>query len=231
MKADTLDADDTTIYNYSPPQLLTAGESAKLAAAKAGESVGDWCKAHDVTILDGSNLMTGTIDAAEVKVTNLDASQITAGMFTVGIDTDDPKNGLDEDEIIFQAGYDTNKEPQVKIGGFTVTSDSLYSHDTDDSTVGIQLTSGKTGTDKVIQAGTNFSVDANGKIASTGGTIGGFEISPSRLFGGVTGADENNKDRVIALYAPILPLEIDFSSDAGDTSEPIDFEPVSVSSN
>lgn len=69
--------------------------------------------------------MTGTIDANEVHVTNLDASQITAGMFTVGIDTDDPKNGLDEDEIIFQAGYDANKEPQVKIGGFEVDSNSL----------------------------------------------------------------------------------------------------------
>lgn len=134
--------------------------------------LGTWCKKYEVTIIDGSNLMTGTIDAAEVKVTNLDASNITAGMFTVGTDLDE-NNKLEGPEIIFQAGYDTNKEPQVKIGGFTVTSDSLYSHDATDSTAGIQLTSGKTGTAKVIQAGTKFNVDASGNIEAEGGTIGG----------------------------------------------------------
>lgn len=172
--------------------------------------------------------MTGTIDARNVKVTNIDASEITTGMFTVGTDKNN-SGALEDSEIIFQAGYNENKndEPQVKIGGFTVDTDSIAAGKAG-TTTGIKLTSGKTEMDKVIQAGTNFSVDASGKIFSTGGTIGGFEISPSRLFGGVTGTDSNKKDRVIALYAPILPLTENFLSTTSIPTGPTAFKPDSV---
>lgn len=57
-----------------------------------------------------------------------------------------------------------------EIGGFTI--DTTYIASGDDDT-GIKLTSGANGTQNVIQAGKNFSVDASGSITADAGTIGG----------------------------------------------------------
>lgn len=80
-----------------------------------------------VTNLDASQITTGTIDASEINVTNLDASNITAGIFTVGVDGPDEGKDLGGSEIVFQAGYGENNEPLVKIGGFEVDSNRLSS--------------------------------------------------------------------------------------------------------
>lgn len=70
------------------------------------------------------------------------------------------------------------------IGGFTIDANSIASGSGNTS---IKLTSGATGSQPVIQAGTKFSVDANGTlkaegadiegtITADGGTIGGWNI-------------------------------------------------------
>lgn len=66
-----------------------------------------------------------------------------------------------------------------KIGGFAMDANSIASGSTTEGT-GIRLTSGQTGKGKVIEAGTNFSVDASGNIEAEGGIIGGWEIDGNK---------------------------------------------------
>lgn len=80
------------------------------------------------------------------------------------------------------------------IGGFTIGANSIASGD-NVKKVGITLTStdGQDGDAKVIQAGTNFSVDAEGKIVSTGGKIGGLDISTRKLSGRLYNTESASK--------------------------------------
>lgn len=69
-------ADPVSKTIYSEPIRLTAAEAAKLAADANRQTLGEWCANKNITIIDGSNLMTGTIDANRIKVTNLSAGSV-----------------------------------------------------------------------------------------------------------------------------------------------------------
>lgn len=108
----------------------------------------------------------------------INALGITAKKITV-LKNNGAASNPNTNPILFEAdGY--NPEGIVKIGGFVVDTNSLAAG-TAGTTTGIKLTSGKTSTDKVIEAGTKFNVDASGNIEAEGGTIGGWTISETEL--------------------------------------------------
>ena len=106
-----------------------------------------------------------------LSVDFIDSLGITANKITVlQNNTADPS---DSNKILFEADG-LSSEGIVKIGGFTVGTNSLES--------GTSNTSNyvKLGTDE-IKLGTNFSVDSTGAIKSTSGTIGNLKVTSNGL--------------------------------------------------
>lgn len=140
---------------------------------------------RQITTYSNNNKEYGTPSKSTMlDVDFINALGITAKKITV-LKNNEAASDPNTNPIIFEAdGYDP--EGAVTIGGFIVDAESIASGkkaDDTDSGVGIRLTStdGQDGTAKVIEAGTNFSVDASGNIVSTGGKIGGWEISKDSL--------------------------------------------------
>ena len=113
--------------------------------------------------------MWGTpVKASMLSVDFIDSLGITTKKITVRQD-----NANDKSAILFEADGLSN-EGTVKIGGFTVGTNSLESGTSDTSNYV------KLGTDE-IKLGTNFSVDSTGAIKSTSGTIGKLKVTSNGL--------------------------------------------------
>ena len=106
-----------------------------------------------------------------LSVDFIDSLGITANKITVL--QDNTADSSDSNKILFEADG-LSSEGIVKIGGFTVGTNSLES--------GTSNTSNyvKLGTDE-IKLGTNFSVDSTGAIKSTSGTIGNLKVTSGGL--------------------------------------------------
>lgn len=74
----------TITYKYSAPVLMNQYDAATMAAQKAGLDIGTWCSNNDVTIIDGSAIATGTLDADRIKANTITSDQIAAKGITAG---------------------------------------------------------------------------------------------------------------------------------------------------
>ena len=118
---------------------------------------------------DPAKIVWGTpVKASMLSVDFIDSLGITTKKITVRQD-----NANDKSAILFEADGLSN-EGTVKIGGFTVGTNSLESGTSDTSNYV------KLGTDE-IKLGTNFSVDSTGAIKSTSGTIGKLKVTSNGL--------------------------------------------------
>lgn len=74
----------TISYKYSAPTLMNQYDAATMAAQKMGLDIGTWCSRNDVTIIDGSAIATGTLDADRIKANTITSDQIAAKGITAG---------------------------------------------------------------------------------------------------------------------------------------------------
>ena len=74
---------DTT---YVGLMILDDYEVANVLAQQAGyKNVGEWCSEQNITIIDGSTIMTGSIAADKINVDNLSAISANMGTVTAGV--------------------------------------------------------------------------------------------------------------------------------------------------
>ena len=77
--------DGTFTYSPKPPILISQIEAATLSAQLSGKSLGEWCTEQNITIIDGSTIMTGSIDAEKLNVTELSAITGNMGLLEAGV--------------------------------------------------------------------------------------------------------------------------------------------------
>lgn len=71
-------------YSPDPPTLISQIEAATMSAQSSQMSLAEWCALNDVTIIDGSTIATGSIDASKISVTDLNAFRATIGGWEIG---------------------------------------------------------------------------------------------------------------------------------------------------
>ena len=67
---------------YVGVTLMSDFDIANILAQQAGTSIGEWCKAQNVTIIDGSTIMTGSIAAAQIASDAIETKHIKADAVT-----------------------------------------------------------------------------------------------------------------------------------------------------
>lgn len=144
---------------------------------------------RSMTTIDGGHIVTGTLDASKVNVTNLNADNITTGALTV----------LDSSSRTLFSADKTNKS--VQICGFTVNQNSMM-NGTYGTANSVMVCTGTAGSKSIggsgsisgwaITAGADFGVTKagalyassatiQGSITATGGSIAGWTISGTRI--------------------------------------------------
>ena len=136
-----LTQDSTISYKYSAPILMNQYDAATMAAQKAGLDIGTWCSNNDVTIIDGSAIATGTLDADRIKANTITSDQIAAKGITAGSLNVTELSTITANMGVLNAGVIKNthyKEVQDIISWTNdesdTTSDAMLSYTVDSST-------------------------------------------------------------------------------------------------
>lgn len=87
---------------YGTPELLSTAMAATLAAEAAGQTLGTWCSANGVTIIDGANLMTGKVTAQAMEVDTLETITGNMGTLTTGKICGEEYNP--DDDVVVKGG-------------------------------------------------------------------------------------------------------------------------------
>ena len=77
-------ANEDITYSPNPATLISQIEAATLSAQLSGKSLGEWCALNKVTIINGSTIMTGSIDADRLDVNELSAITGNMGLLEAG---------------------------------------------------------------------------------------------------------------------------------------------------
>lgn len=76
--------DGNVTYSPNPPTLISQIQAATMSAQLSGMSLSDWCVANNVTIIDGSTIVTGSIEADRLNVSQLSAITANLGVVNSG---------------------------------------------------------------------------------------------------------------------------------------------------
>ena len=77
--------DGTITYSPDPPRLISQIEAATMSAQLSGKSLSEWCVETNITIVDGSTIVSGSIDADKLQVNTLSAISANLGTVKSGI--------------------------------------------------------------------------------------------------------------------------------------------------
>lgn len=153
------------------------------------------------TTINGSNITTGTIDASKVTVKNLNASNITTGTLSANringgsitgsaINLGNGRFTVDTNgNMVSTSGKFTGTITSTAgtIGGWTITSDSIYngSSGMSSNTSKYAFWAGETnGVHGTSSSNATFKIGHNGSLVSTSGSIAGWSISSNSLLKG-----------------------------------------------
>ena len=144
---------------------------------------------RNTTVIDGGHIVTGTLDASKVNVTNLNADNITTGALTIKTSSN---------ATLFSASKTSNS---VSICGFTVSSNSMIAG-TWGTANSVMVCTGTNSSKSiggsasingwaftagadfgVTKAGTLYASSATiqGSITATGGSIAGWTVSGNKI--------------------------------------------------
>lgn len=171
------------------------------------------------TTINGSNIITGTIDATKVNVTKLNADNIITGTLkssnysvSEGVTQEGTSINLNSG-VIDTAGFKVSSTGRITategtIGGFSIKSTKLYNGKTTltANTSGVYI-----GTDGIsLGAGSTFKVTTEGKLTAISGTIGGFTLGSTNFTGSLSGIYDYNiydLNNCIAMQENIIASE------------------------
>ena len=135
-------------------------------------------KTSGSTIINGSNIVTGTIDANKVTVTNLNASNIKSGTMSA----DRISGGTIDASKITVTNLNASNITSGTIDASKVTVKNLNADNITSGTLSANKISGGTITASAINLGNGtFSVTTAGKVTATSGSIGGWNIGTSAI--------------------------------------------------
>ena len=158
-----------------------------------------WCSATDSTLIDGSYIATGTIEANRISVNDLKAFNADIAGWEITSDAI-YKDFTDSNGVIHRAQMRSGSTYNKNYTAFSVRSSS-DGGDNWDSQFNVTYGGKLTATE----------ADITGKITSTSGNIGGWGISSSYIqkYGPYTEGTSSSRVNWAGLYAPTSPSSSD----------------------
>ena len=118
------DENGNIVVKYSTPQLMSNMDLAINIAAKQGVSVGEWCAANDVVIVEDGMIAVGSIKSDKLEATTLSAIRADMGEIKAG--SIESKRYIDGAKVIVW-GAMSPEEPITSTGlAYTPSSDGTY---------------------------------------------------------------------------------------------------------
>lgn len=78
----TIWSDGEVTYEPNPPDLLSPMEMVNKYAQERGITIAEWCQENNITIIDGSTILSGSIDTVQLAASAITTEKIAAGAIT-----------------------------------------------------------------------------------------------------------------------------------------------------
>lgn len=196
----------TISYKYSAPILMNQYDAATMAAQKSSLDIGTWCSRNDVTIIDGSAIATGTLDADRIKANTITSDQIAAKGITAGSLNVTKLSTITANMGVLNAGEIRNKNynaDSTEIKKWTGNLPSTGSASTTTSTGLVYTPSGDLTSASVHWDGTTTYENFDAVVIESSYEFVGYNLP-------VTTIDDNGFKNCTTLKRLILPDSVTF---------------------